>query len=306
MKIVPDFFVVGAQKAGTTALHDWLVQQPDVCLPSIKETHYFSHDARFQQGPDWYARQFPDNRPAGILFGEVDPEYLFYDQAPIRIRAVNPAPKFVFLLRQPLERAYSHYLMSVRRGYEDLSFEQALRAETGRLAAADNAHAKDHQSYLSRGFYAQQINRFRETFPNAEFHFVKFEDLISKTEGQRIYAEICKFLGVRSSPELASRDKKSNQASVPRSRLLRDFLYQGGRVRKLLGKLVPSRDARMRIGIWLDKLNQKPIEKSGETCDVALPQDMKDRIRSEIVALEALTALDCRDWLQRLDQVTTR
>lgn len=303
MSLVPDFFVLGAQKAGTTALHDWLVQQPDICLPTIKETHYFSHDDRYRLGLDWYQRQFPANCPPDTVRGEVDPEYMFYGRAAERIRVLNPNPKFIFLLRQPLERAYSQYLMSVRRGYEDLSFAQALSAESARLADDTDGHAMDHQSYLARGLYSRQIRHYREMFPASQFLFIKFDDLINKEGGLDIYTSICRFLGINSSPALAVRDKKSNQASTPRSIWLRDQLYQRGKLRKFIGGLIPSKDIKMRLGIWLDKINQQPAENLGRVTDYTLSADILKIIREEIAVIEIVTGLTCSDWIERLDKV---
>ena len=114
---VPSFFVVGAQKAGTTSLHNWMAQQPDVCLPKLKETHFFSIQEIFERGIDWYLQQFPRCKYDSIV-GEICPEYMYCKQAPYRIREWNPNPKIIFIFRHPIERAFSHYLMSVRGGYE--------------------------------------------------------------------------------------------------------------------------------------------------------------------------------------------
>ena len=111
-----DFYVVGTQKGGTTSLHDLLAQHDEIRLPEIKETHYFSHQDRRTRGADWYKAQFVD-RAQGLLTGEVDPEYMFSPVAAARVAAETRVRKVIFVLRNPIRRAYSQYLMTKRRGY---------------------------------------------------------------------------------------------------------------------------------------------------------------------------------------------
>ena len=295
--LTPSFFCVGAQKAGTTALYDWLVQQPDVCLPVIKETHFFSHDDRYKLGLDWYFKQFPKMNGDAVI-GEIDPEYMFFEDVPQRIRELMKAPRIVFVLRNPLDRAYSHYLMSVRRGYEDLPYADALLAEQERLAQNENEFSLNHQSYIARGRYCTQIRRFRDVFPDSEFLFVKFEDLIGRDSGLLTYEKICHFIGVRSSPLLADRSKKSNQASVPRYAFLRDFLYKRSSS-SILGKLIPSKDLKLRIAMFLDSLNQKPISGNVSSIVNQVPSEIIKMFDEEIADLGDLTGLDLSDWLDR-------
>ena len=300
MRRLPDFFVVGAQKAGTTTLHDWLTQQPDACLPAIKETHFFSHDDRYAYGIEWYLRQFSACDEHAIV-GEIDPEYMFFKDAPRRIRTWVKSPRIIFLLRNPLDRAYSHYQMSVRRGYETLSVEDALEKEPERLAADKDGFAHNHQSYMARGRYCEQINRFREAFPKSEFLFVKFDELVGKKTGAETYAHICRFIGLKSSPTIADRSKKSNQASMPRSVLLRDFLYRRGGIRRCLSKLIPSVDVKMRLSLFLDRLNQRPLKANEKKSPVTIPTEILRAVKEEITALESATTLKLQDWLDALE-----
>ncbi len=291
LNIIPSFFVVGAQKAGTTTLHDWLRQQPDVCLPTIKETHFFSHDDRYSNGLHWYRDQFPRTEDA-IIYGEIDPEYMFLSASAHRIRDVNPTAKLIFLLRHPLDRAYSHYLMSVRRGFEALPFQAALEAEQERLASPDAMMALEHYSYLSRGFYTAQINHFVTVLDDSDCLFVKFDDLINPSTDLETYASICRFIGLSSSPTLADRSRKSNQASASRSRLLRDLLYRPSPWRKIIGRLIPSKNLRLRIGIMLDRINQKPLTGQNSYSPHDIPVVIRNRVCEEILAIAP------PDWLE--------
>ena len=167
MKDKLSFFVIGAQKAGTTSIHNILSKHPKLCLPTIKETHFFSKNENYIKGNKWYYSWF-DNMSDKIL-GEVDPEYLYYPEAAKRIKKNFTNPKFIVVLRHPMERAYSHYLMSVRRGYETLSFENAIINEQKRLKKG--WFSKQNFSYLDRGNYYNQISNYKSIFPNSKFWY---------------------------------------------------------------------------------------------------------------------------------------
>ncbi len=293
---LPSFFIIGAQKAGTTSLHEWLVRQPDVCLPVIKETHFFSHEEKFRLGLDWYMRQFPSYRN-GAVTGEVDPEYLFRAEAPLRIRRLMKSPKLLCVFRHPVERAYSHYLMSLRRGFETLSFVEALEAEDARMAEGSEKYLRDH-SYMERGNYSEQVERFREAFPDSDFLFIKFEKLFGQNTCREEYSKICSFLGLGSEPIYPDSSAKSNQASVPRSRLLKDLIYGKSTAKKLIGSLIPSKDLKLRLAMIADRLNQAPAPKSDNWREL-VPARFWKVASKEAQRLEMLTGLDLRDWRER-------
>ena len=168
---LPDFLVIGAQKAGTTALYAYLRWHPQITGPSWKEVSFF--DRHWWRGEGWYRGQFP-LRSGGRLVGEASPSYLFHPLAPERVHALLPGVKLVALLRDPVARAYSHYQHEVALGREPLSFEDALaaedertRGEVERLVADPRAFSRawwDH-TYASRGLYADQLERWLAVFP---------------------------------------------------------------------------------------------------------------------------------------------
>jgi len=296
---LPSFFVAGAQKAGTTSLHDWLVQQPDVCLPTLKETHYFSHDQRYEKGLDWYRRQFP-RCADGSVVGEVDPEYMYYACAPERIAKACPEAKVVFILRSPLERAYSQYLMSVRRGLEGLSFYDALACEAERTGPGADPAVAEHLGYMGRGRYAAQIARFRKALPRGSFLVVRFDELVSSETGAETYGRICHFIGLGSSPSIADRSKKSNVASEARSGMLADILYGRSLSKRALKLLLPSHDMRMRLWAMANRFNEKPVERSAQSKGpVAVPGFIAGEIERELGLLRKAEGLDCADWLDK-------
>ena len=129
---LPDFLVIGAQKAGTTALYAYLRWHPGITGPSWKEVSFF--DRHWWRGEAWYRGQFP-LRGRGRLVGEASPSYLFHPLAPERVHSLVPGARLVALVRDPVARAYSHYQHEVALGREPLGFEDALAAEPrGRMA----------------------------------------------------------------------------------------------------------------------------------------------------------------------------
>lgn len=294
--ILPSFFVVGAQKAGTSSLHQRLCEYPAIRLPLIKETHFFSSDDQFARGIDWYLRQFPEIAPDSIV-GEVAPDYLFSPSAPGRIKSLISRPRLIFIFREPLQRAYSHYLMSVRNGYENLPFAQALRMEPERM---NTGRGSKFMSYFSRSLYVEQLHRYLNLFPREDMLFLKFEDLVDQgATGLETFLKIAEFIGLRVEPGRGRQLVKANPASQPRSLLLRNLLYGTSPVKKVIRLLVPSRDLRAVIAHRLDLLNLKPVAKSAMG---AIPEEICARARKEIEGLQELTGMMLDDWLEQLSE----
>jgi len=168
---VADIVIGGAQKSGTTYLADLLGSQPGFYTPPIKEIFFFN--AHWGRGTSWYASHF-QLRSSGALQIDATPSYMVHGAVPGRIRSVNPDAKLVFLLRDPVARAYSHFQHNLRAGLEDLDFAGALAAEDERIAADVAAMERDPDeigvsfalySYRTRGVYARYLERFYAEFP---------------------------------------------------------------------------------------------------------------------------------------------
>lgn len=209
---LPDFIIIGAQKAGTTSLHGYLRQHPDVLPSAHKEIHYFD-GRRYVRGDDWYRRQFLDPEDLKgigklngrrLISGEATPYYLFHPQVPGRIFKTAPDVKLIALLRDPVARAYSHYRHNVRVKKEPLSFSEALKREDeilpeehARILSEPTYRSEAHHrfSYKLRGCYSEQIERYHRLFPKEQLLIVKAEDLFQ--EPRETYAQILKFLELR-------------------------------------------------------------------------------------------------------------
>lgn len=207
---LPDFVIIGAQRAGTTSLFHYVVQHPRIVggFPK-KELHYF--DYYHARGPYWYKARFPSHlykawfqrrQGSELLAGESTPYYLFHPCVPSRMKELVPDVKLIAALRNPVDRALSHYHHEVRRGRETLDFEDALKKEAGRLRAEKERllhdptyHSFAHQrlSYLERGLYAQQLEEWYRHFPREQFLVLRSEDLFR--DAQWAVNRVFDFLG---------------------------------------------------------------------------------------------------------------
>ena len=241
---LPDFLVIGAQKAGTTALYAYLRWHPGITGPSWKEVSFF--DRHWWRGERWYRGHFP-LRAGQRLVGEASPSYLFHPLAPERARSLLPDVRLVALLRDPVARAYSQYQHEVALGREPLSFEDALaaeedrtRGEVERLIAAPRAFSRawwDH-TYVARGRYAEQLERWLAVFDRAQLLVVRTEDLSERPA--ETYAEILGFLGA-APHELGSYPRVFEREYAPmrpetRDALAARFEEPNRRLEELLGR----------------------------------------------------------------------
>ena len=246
-RIAPSFLVIGAQRSGSTTLHGYLTAHPRILPPLRKEVHYF--DFQYAKGRAWYLAHFPGihkriaDHLRAITF-EASPYYMVHPLAPERIWAFNPEMKLIAILRDPVDRALSHYHHEVRRGVETLSFEEAIAAERTRLAGAERlmrqaphfySHAHHHFSYLDRGRYARHLEPWLERFPREHLLVLRSEDLFSDPE--QVMNRVFGFLGLPSQRVPTGAGRRQSYASIPpdlRERLRGFFAEDRQRLEKLL------------------------------------------------------------------------
>jgi len=253
LRPLPDFLVIGAQKCGTTALYAYLRWHPQVSGPAWKEVSYF--DRHYRRGESWYRGQFP-SRPwlwlrgarAGrtSLVGEASPSYVLHPYAPERVRALVPGARLVVLLRDPVDRAYSHYQHEVSLGREPLTFEEALAREPERLASElDRLGDTGYFSrpwwdftYATRGRYAEQLERWLGVFPREQLLVLSSEQL--RRETAEAYGRVLEHIGA---PPFALDDyppiferEYAPMAPATRAELERSFAPHNDRLFELLGE----------------------------------------------------------------------
>jgi sulfotransferase family protein len=210
---LPNFLIVGAAKSGTTTLASHLSKHPQVFVPPRKELYFFERDELWERGADWYANQFA-GAGAATAVGEATPNYMFYPWAVQRIAEMLPGVRAIACLRDPVDRAYSHYLhWADRMWFEPRSFTQAVEDELAAGADQVSSHMHRRQQnppyfgYLARGKYLPQLERLTATLGRESLHVVLLDDLQSDPAGT--FAGVCAFLGVDPGvhvPDLSARE----------------------------------------------------------------------------------------------------
>lgn len=252
--VLPNFLIIGAARSGTTSLYEYLTQHPSIIPGTGKEVYFF--DKKFSKGINWYKSFFPtkmtisrfeNKQQSKCLTGEATPRYLHYFYAPKRVFDLIPNVKLIILLRNPIDRAYSHYQMEVDSGNEDLSFEDAIEQEEKRISNDMNKMKHDEnfysvyfyrKSYLTRGLYAEQLKRWFKFFPKEQFLILKSEDLYSNPS--KIYHQTLDFLDLPKhdlSIFKAHRQRKySSISSETRQKLIDYFTPYNDQLYRLLGR----------------------------------------------------------------------
>lgn len=293
-----DFFVVGAQKSGTTTIYALLRQHADLFLPELKESHFFSLPSPDYTYSDTAAARM--NKTAirkeesyHDLFknagdrrcGEVCPTYLYPEFTAARIAASAPDAKIVIMLRNPVERSFSAYRHMKSRGAENATtFDDALELEAAHIQEG----WQDMGHYTSASRYFAQVKRYYDHFPAGNIHIVKFEDFIKDPiDGTN---SVLAFLGARPLDDTVS-VRQTNKTHVVDNKFLKNALANRRYGIKSLRKLLPSR-YRGQIKEWLMRqFASKPEQISAATRD-RLRQSFLD----DIEKLENLTKISFTDW----------
>lgn len=241
-EIWPNFFIVGAAKGGTTSLYAYLKQHPQVFLPKVKEPQFFAHVCPSPE-QRYLVEAITDQRAYLRLFrnargfpaiGDASPSYLWHPEVPWRIRKVVPEAKIIITLRDPVERAFSHYLADFREGAQSLPFYEALCQDMARREKGVGIS----YLYVELGQYARQVRRYLDVFGPERVHVLLFEDL--KRDGEGVLRKIVDFLGLNAGP-VANIDTTTihNSYAAPRGRWARRLA--GSRISRVLGQTVVPR-----------------------------------------------------------------
>ena len=231
---LPDFIIAGAPRSGTTWLYMLAQRHPQLAMadPMMPEPKFFLVDELWQRGLDYYSSNWFDSLPDGRILGEKSANYLESPVVAERMYRTLPRVKLIFLLRNPVDRAYSNYLWSRQNGLETETFERALALEEQRERnlPLQLRYARPH-AYFSRGLYAQHLARFFDRFPREQILVLRHEDLASCVE--IVAAAFHRFLGVVDMPATALSLGRINEAatavSEPVGRALRRRLAQSYR-----------------------------------------------------------------------------
>jgi hypothetical protein len=291
MPIKPNYFIVGTAKAGTTSIFNVLLKHPEVYVPQNKETYYFGEynypDSRIEHLHEYKA--IFDAAPEDNVCVEVSTSYLYSKNAAQQIKAYNPDARIIMILRNPVDRAFSHYLYKLKTDKEKyMSFEEALTAEQNRIEK--NWPYGYH--YASMGFYYDQVSRYLERFVRSNILILFFDDL--KNNPYEFYHQMFQFLMVDEEVSI-NYEKKYNISGMFRSKLLMKLLNTDNILKNTAKRIVPTRYRRHVSGRLKDlninrkkKYQIKP-ETRNHLCDLFF---------NDLKKLEALLDTDLSAWLE--------
>ncbi|MDA0729311.1 MAG: sulfotransferase [Bacteroidetes bacterium] len=239
-----DFVIVGAQKAGTSVLHAFLTQHPQISMPVKKEMHYFNRTSSLDFSlPLWRDRKrllfhnaFPGFPEPSMIYGEATPHYMTWDVALDRIHTYNPNIRVVAVLRNPIARAFSHWNMEWQRGLVQTDFETAIKQELSTLQQTHEALDKVY-SFVQRGLYAHQVERLWRKFGRANVHIIKHANLLHHHE--KTLRDLHSFLGVShhgtKAQKVHERSYHTGLREETRQALLRLYHKDIERIESMLG-----------------------------------------------------------------------
>jgi hypothetical protein len=275
---LPDFLIVGAKRAGTTALTRYLDAHPDVFMAKPKELHFFDVDHR--RGLDWYRERFAG---AGALrTGEATPVYMYDPGTIARMRESVPDVRLIAVLRNPVDRAYSHYWMRRAKGLEPLRFEDAILAERQRLLAGESGA---HIGYVDLGRYVGQLRALCDVYPREALLVLIFEEMVADIAGS--YRSICEFIGVDPNVAPAVVGRQVNKFATFRSIRVRNIslrLQRRGRTQlsRRTGRLVAGLNVRRRAAY--------------PALDRGIRAELNDRFALDNAALADWLGCDLSHW----------
>jgi ubiquinone/menaquinone biosynthesis C-methylase UbiE len=294
---IVDFLLIGGTKAGTESIYEYFRRHPDVSVGGEKEKHYFCQGIF---GPDYtglaveitslgdYVRQLP-SRKSGVKVGDFDPLTLHGPTAPQLIAQVNPKARIMLILRNPIERAYSHFWMDVREGFEDRPFDFAVKADHALYASG----SKRYCPLIRLGFYAKQLREFIRVFGPDQVKVWLYEDY--NADPAKVLDEMCRFAGVGFEPLAESGVIRENVAGVPRS------FIAAGLLRARRTWLRPIRDVYVKLPLGFRRFVKntfliRRIKVPPMSPDVR--QFLSGIYKDDIKELESIVNRDLTAWLR--------
>jgi hypothetical protein len=286
---LPNFFILGAAKCGTTAIYRTLKDHPDIFLSPTKETFFFANDQKYEKGTRYYANSFFRGAGKYIARGEASPNYFSFPSivAPrMRDTLDLDALKFVVLIRDPVSRAYSHYLHRWKFLKEEFSFGEALALENDRLAL----NPIEWCGYYHDGLYGSLAEQWLEYFPRDKFLFISHEDLLNSRRA--ILKKICLHLGVDTEFEWGDQIV-ANPFAVARSRRLMRLMAKPRPWLRWVDRFV-SREWVSQIRRRMRQLNSKRTRKP--PLDKNVERELRELYAEDIERLEKLLDRDFSRW----------
>ena len=280
-----NLFCIGCPKSGTTTLFKILCQHSQIHTPKFKEPFFFNN-SNYQNGIDWYANTYYDDIKNEKWVLDFTPSYLYSDEALFRINEYSKGKdlKFIVMLRNPVERAYSHYLHTLRDGLEDLDFNDAIKAESERLLNYENNLLSQLKySYIYQSLYHKHLSKYFESFGRNNFFVINYDSqLLDKSEFKLMISDLQNFLEIKI--ENLNIEIKENFASESRSKILQTLVNSNGLHKRLARLLFKSKINRQ---ILIRKLNEKKMVK--KDLEAEFKKNLYDKyFHTDVLKLESL------------------
>lgn len=256
MKTTLDFIIIGAQKSGTTTLFELLKQHNEIYLPPEKEAPFFGKTDREEKGWDWYLNEFFSTANETLQWGSITPQYMAYSKVAEKIYLMNPQIKLIAILRDPYERAYSHYVMSRRRNYDTREFIDAIKELSSEKALEESRNiSTEINSYIVRGEYGRILYEYKKIFGAKNLLILFINEL--ENDPQKTLDRICNFLNIkRFKPEgIGTKFYVGGGAQKNKSVTLLLTKIKGNNSLKWLVKKVVPFKSRRRLWAQIDQWN---------------------------------------------------
>lgn len=241
----PDFLVVGAQKAGTTSLFRYLSSHPDIYMPPEKEVNYWSDPAAVRLGIDWYLSEYFSKARNRQIWGEASVQYMCIPEVAARIREARPSTKILAILRNPIDRALSHYRMLHRRGLLSTSFEDAVSES---LSLSLDPPFDENRDFVALGLYSLQLRPFFEEFAQQQIRVLFLEELAA--DSKATMRQVFEFVGVAVEFQVPMLDKSFNVGGESRVQNLTGQTWY--RFTRRLARILLPPQTRRAVGFWLE------------------------------------------------------
>mgnify|MGYP001325331227 FL=1 len=283
-----NLFCIGCPKSGTTTLFKILCQHSQIHTPKFKEPFFFNN-SNYQNGIDWYAKTYYDGIKNEKWILDFTPSYLYSDEALFRINEYSKGKdlKFIVMLRNPVERAYSHYLHTLRDGLEDLDFNGAIQAESERLLNYENNLLSQLKySYIYQSLYHKHLSKYFESFGRNNFFVINYDSqLLDKSEFKLMISDLQNFLEIKI--ENLNIEIKENFASQSRFKILQTLVNSNGLHKRLARLLFKSKINRQILINKFRKLNEKKMVK--KELEAEFKKNLYDKyFHTDVLKLESL------------------
>lgn len=280
MTLKPNFFIVGTPKSGTTSLFHYLQEHPEVFLPELKEPHFFScpevketyYKTEIVDLKEKYLNLYQSTK-AFKAIGDLSSSYLFNTNAAERISTFNPAAKIIIVLRNPVERAISHYLMDVNLGYINVSLLKVFNNK--------EKYQKYYKEYIELGFYHQQIAAYKKYFPENQIKIIISDDFFANTA--ETLKQIYSFINIS---KILTTDFKTvhNSYNKPRFKAL-GSIRQSDTLKKIIP---PELRSKLKSFFFIKNAEKPKLELEREL--------LKDLYSNSIIESEKLINQDLSSW----------